>query len=63
MIVFITGEAVLEPLKEAVPDCFVIRKPVDCHVLLELLECFNSKTGYRSAMGPHMDDRAGPDNM
>jgi DNA-binding NtrC family response regulator len=37
MIVFITGEAILEPLKEAVPDCFVMRKPVDPALLLELL--------------------------
>ncbi|MBC8108643.1 MAG: response regulator [Anaerolineae bacterium] len=63
MIVFVTGEAILEPLKEAVPDCFVIRKPVDAHLLLELLECFSSDTGYSSPMKKMMDDRAGPSNM
>ena len=38
MIVFVTGEASITPLKDAVPDCFVIRKPIDPAVLLELLE-------------------------
>ena len=63
MIVFITGEALLEPLKAAVPDCFVMRKPVDSAVLLELLECFCSDAGYSSPMRKSMDDRAGPSNM
>ena len=63
MIVFVTGEAILEPLKEAVPDCFVIRKPVDARLLLELLECFSSGTGYGSPMGKSMEERAGPGNM
>jgi DNA-binding NtrC family response regulator len=63
MIVFLTGEAIIEPLKKMVPDCFVMRKPVDADLLLELLECFDSKTGYGSAMGKRMDDRAGPSNM
>ena len=36
MIVFCTGEALIEPLKQAVPDCFVLRKPLDCAVLLDL---------------------------
>ena len=39
MIVFVTGEARIDPLKSAVPDCFVLRKPIDVSVLLELLEC------------------------
>src|SRR5688500_17570246 len=39
MIVFLTGEPRIEKLKGAVPDCFVIQKPVDCAVLLELLRC------------------------
>lgn len=63
MIVFITAESILEPLKMAVPDCFVMRKPIDADLLLELLECFDSKTGYGSKMGKQMDDRAGPGNM
>jgi hypothetical protein len=63
MIVFITGEAILEPLKEAVPDCFVMRKPIDADLLVELLGCFHSKTGYGSTMRKQMDDRAGPSNM
>jgi DNA-binding NtrC family response regulator len=63
MIVFVTGEALIDPLKEAVPDCFVLRKPVDCAVLLELLACFNSDAGYKSPMSKAMDDRAKPGNM
>ena len=39
MIVFVTGEALIDPLKSAVPDCLVLRKPIDVAVLLELLEC------------------------
>ncbi len=58
MIVFITGEALVEPLKEAVPDCFVLRKPVDAAVLLELLNCFKSDAGCESPMPKSMDDRA-----
>lgn len=42
MIVFVTGEALITPLKDAIPDCFVIRKPIDPAVLLELLDCFCS---------------------
>jgi DNA-binding response OmpR family regulator len=38
MIVFVTGEELIDPLKHTVPDCFVIRKPIDPAVLLELLE-------------------------
>lgn len=63
MIVFISGEALVEPLKEAVPDCFVLRKPVDCAVLLELLRCFTSGTGYAPSPSEGMEDRARPDNM
>ena len=62
MIVFVTGEELIHPLKQAVPDCFVIRKPLDSAVLLELLACFNSKTGYAS-LGKRMDDRARPGSM
>ncbi|HEX8323100.1 MAG TPA: response regulator [Tepidisphaeraceae bacterium] len=60
MIVFVTGEAILEPLKEAVPDCFVIRKPVDLAVLMELLQCFSSDTGYNSSLKKFMHPHAGP---
>jgi DNA-binding NtrC family response regulator len=63
MIVFVTGEALIDPLKEAVPDCFVIRKPIDPAVLLELLECFCSDKGYASSLRKSMDDRAGPGKM
>jgi two-component system OmpR family response regulator len=63
MIVFVTAAAMLEPLKEKVPDCFVIRKPVDVGVLLKLLTCFNSKSGYSSPINKEMDDRAGPGSM
>jgi two-component system, response regulator, stage 0 sporulation protein F len=63
MIVFINGEAILEPLKEAVPDCFVMRKPVDFALLIELLECFHSKAGYGSKMEKEMDDKAVSGNM
>jgi DNA-binding response OmpR family regulator len=45
MIVFITGEPLVDALKVAVPDCFVLRKPIDAAVLLELLACFCSDTG------------------
>ena len=62
MIVLLTGEAILEPLKQAVPDCFVMRKPIDAHLLLELLNCFCSE-GYGSAMGKHLADKAGPGSM
>ena len=63
MIVFVTGEELIHPLKQAVPDCFVIRKPLDSAVLLELLACFNSSRGYASAIPKQMDDRARPGNM
>jgi DNA-binding NtrC family response regulator len=63
MIVFVTGEAIIDPLKEAVPDCFVIRKPIDVAVLLELLECFCSETGYASPLRKAMEDRARPGNL
>lgn len=63
MIVFLTGEALIEPLKEKVPDCFVLRKPVDCAVLMELLTCFKSETAYDSPMSKELDERAGPGNM
>jgi DNA-binding NtrC family response regulator len=46
IIVFITGEVMLEPLKEAVADCFVMRKPIDSAVLFKLLECCHSKDGH-----------------
>src|SRR5665213_2387165 len=39
MIVFLTAEAILEPLKNAVPDSFVMRKPIDIDLLLHLLKC------------------------
>ena len=63
MIVFITGEALLEPLKAAVPDCFVLRKPIDAAVLLELLACFESQANYESPMRKSLVGRAGPGNM
>jgi DNA-binding response OmpR family regulator len=63
MIVFVTGEPLIDPLKAAVPDCFVMRKPIDVAVLLELLKCFNSDAGYRSPVRKEMDDRVRPGNM
>jgi DNA-binding NtrC family response regulator len=63
MIVFVTGEPLIDPLKAAVPDCFVIRKPMDVSVLLELLACFNSDKGYGSDLPGSMDDHARPGNM
>ena len=51
MIGFITGEAILAPLKEAVPGCFVMRKPIGPPLLLELLESFASSAGYGWGMG------------
>ena len=58
MIVFVTGEELIEPLKQAVPDCFVIRKPFDLAVLLELIKCFDSDAGSASPLREEMDDRA-----
>ena len=63
MIVFVTGEALVEPLKAAVPDCFVLRKPIDAAVLLELLTCFNSDRAYATPLREEMDDRARPGKM
>ena len=63
MIVFVTGEALIDSLKAAVPDCFVIRKPIDVALLMELLRCFTSDTGYESPMRKSMEDRARPGNM
>ena len=57
MIVFVTGEELIHPLKAAVPDCFVMRKPIDAAVLMELLGCFASGAGYRSPEGYEPDDR------
>jgi DNA-binding NtrC family response regulator len=62
MIVFITGECLVHPLKAAVPECFVLRKPFDVEVLRELLACFSSETGYRSPVPKEADRRAGPGN-
>ena len=58
MIVFVTGEDLIHPLKETVPDCFVLRKPVDAAVLLELLACFDSDGRYASPLREAIDDRA-----
>ncbi len=63
MIVFITGEAEIEPLKTAVPDCFVLRKPVQVNTLLKLLDCFHSDTGDASPMDDTVGDQAGPGAM
>ena len=63
MIVFVTGEDLIDPLKTAVPDCFVIRKPIDSAVLLELLTCFDSDGRYASPVRKEMRDRARPGNM
>jgi DNA-binding response OmpR family regulator len=60
MIVFVTGEELLDPLKQAVPDCFVIRKPIDSAVLLELMRCSDSDKGYASPPRKEMDDLARP---
>jgi DNA-binding response OmpR family regulator len=62
MIVFVTGESLIHPLKAAVPDCFVLRKPLDVAVLLELLACFNPETGYRPVR-KELEDRARPGNL
>ena len=59
MIVFITGESLVHPLKAAVPDCFVLRKPFDVEVLRELLACFDPETGYRPPVPKAADRRAG----
>ena len=63
MIVFVTGEALIDPLKASVPDCFVLRKPIDTAVLLELLDCFTSGRKYEWPGGKDSDDRARPGNM
>src|SRR5688572_17216521 len=62
MIVFVTGEELIAPLKAAVPDCYVLRKPFDAAVLLELLECFCAGVGYATPLRNEMDDRARPGN-
>ncbi len=62
MIVFITGESLVHPLKAAVPECFVLRKPFDVEVLRELLACFDSETGYRSPVPKEVARRAGRGN-
>lgn len=59
MIVFITGEDRLHPLKAAVPGCFVLRKPFDAAVLRELLDCFDPETGIRPPVPKGADRRAG----
>ena len=63
MIVFITGEPLVAALKVAVPGCFVIRKPIDVQVLLELLACLGADAGYGAALPMTMDDQAQPDQM
>jgi DNA-binding NtrC family response regulator len=63
MIVFVTGEPLIDPLKAAVPDCFVLRQPVDPDVLLELLDCITSARRYNWPGGRERDDRARPGNM
>ena len=63
MIVFVTGEELIHPLKAAVPDCFVMRKPIDAALLLELLGCFKSGGGYSSPGRDDVNDRARPGNM
>jgi DNA-binding NtrC family response regulator len=63
MIVFVTGEALIDQLKDVVPDCFVIRKPIDAAVLLELLACFRSDEGYASPLRKPIDGEAGPGKM
>ena len=63
MIVFVTGEALIDSLKVAVPDCFVIRKPIDVAVLLELLACFGSGKGYGSSLRTELNDRVWPGSM
>ena len=59
MIVFITGEALVQPLKAAVPGCFVLRKPFDVEVLRELLACFDVEKGYSAPVPKEADRRAG----
>ena len=60
MIVFLTAELAMEPLKAAVPDCFVLRKPVDIAVLLELIECFCTEKGYTGRLSKEAGDQATP---
>jgi DNA-binding response OmpR family regulator len=63
MIVFITGEDAIDRLKACVPGCFVLRKPFDVAVLLELLDRFSSGRGYGSPVRKERKetaDRAGP---
>ena len=57
MIVFVTGADPIHPLKETVPDCFVLRKPVDAAVLLKLLACVDSDARYGSPMSEATEDR------
>jgi DNA-binding response OmpR family regulator len=63
MIVFVTGEDLIDPLKSAVADCFVMRKPIDSAVLLELLRCLDADGRYASPVRKEMHDRARPGNM
>jgi DNA-binding NtrC family response regulator len=63
MIVFVTGEAMIDPLWQAVPDCFVMRKPVDVAELLELLARFTSDGGYGAAVRKVTEGRARPGKM
>jgi hypothetical protein len=62
-LVSLTGEAILGPLQEAVLDCLVLQKPVDSHLPLEILECFDWKTSYGLVLGKQVNDRAGPGTM
>jgi len=63
MIVFVTGEAIVDPLHQAVPDCFIMRKPIDVAVLLELLAWFTSDGVCGSPTRKEIDDRARPGKM
>jgi DNA-binding response OmpR family regulator len=57
MIVFVTGEPLIDPLKQAVPDCFVIRKPIDPAVLLELIDCHTAGPAGDCGNGEDTNDR------
>lgn len=60
MIVFLTAEDRVEPLKDAVPDCFVLRKPVDIQMLLDLLRRHDAEDGLGSIRPRSMDDQDRP---
>ena len=59
MIVFVTGESLIDPLRAAIPGCFVLRKPFDAEVLRELLAGLTPEACNRPSAPEGMDDRPG----